>query len=282
MTKARTRSPLRIAVIDLYNSEPNQGMRCIRELIEENSGRWAGVEFEYEVFETRLNGRTPSLDFDVFVSSGGPGSPFDGVGTPWEKKYFQWLRSVWKHNTSSEEPAKHAFFICHSFQMMARFFHLGDVIRRRSESFGIFPVHKTAAGEIDDLFDELDDPFYAADFRKWQVVQPDKKRLKALGADILAIEKHRPHVELERAVMGIRLSREVVGVQFHPEADAEGMLQHFSQAKRRQHVIDHHGEEKYDRIIHRLEDPNFLDRTHRAVLPSFLESAVDAHVGEPV
>lgn len=278
--KTPTLAPLKIAIIDLYNGETNQGMRCIRELIEENSGRWEGVSFEYEVFETRLNSQTPSLDFDVYISTGGPGSPFDGVGKAWEKKYFQWLRSVWKHNTSSEEAPKHAFFICHSFQMMARFFHLGDVIRRRSESFGIFPVHKTTAGETDHLFDELDDPFFAADFRHWQVVQPDRKRLRELRADVLAIEKYRPHVELERAVMGIRLSPEVVGVQFHPEADAEGMLKHFSQSKRRKHIIDHHGEQKYDRIIHRLEDPNYLDRTHRAVLPSFLQSAVEARLAE--
>ncbi|MBT8400165.1 MAG: GMP synthase, partial [Rhodothermia bacterium] len=139
---------------------------------------------------------------------------------------------------------------------------------------------KTTAGETDHLLDEVDDPFYAADFRHWQVVQPDRKRLEELGANVLAVEKYRPHVELERAVMGIRLSPEVVGVQFHPEADPEGMLKHFSQSKRRQHIIEHHGEEKYDRIIHRLEDPNYLDRTHRAVLPSFLESAVEARVAE--
>ena len=277
-----TSVPLKIAVIDRYNGEANQGMRCIRELIEENSGRWAGVPFEYEIFETRLNKRVPSLDYDVYISSGGPGSPFDGVGKPWEERYFQWLRSLWRHNTREEESPKHAFFICHSFQMMARFFHLGDVVRRRSESFGIFPVHKTEAGESEPLFERLDDPFYAADFRHWQVVQPDRKRLSNIGGRILAIEKLRPHVELERAVMGIRLSPEVVGVQFHPEADAEGMLKHFSESKRRRHIIQHHGEEKYDRIIQRLEDPDYLDRTHRAVLPTFLKRAVEDRISEQV
>ena len=270
---------LRVAVIDLYGGEPNQGMRCIRGLIEENSGRWDGVTLDYEIFETRSNRAVPGLDYDVFISTGGPGSPFDGVGKPWEENYFQWLRALWRHNRESGESPRHAFFICHSFQMMCRFFRLGEVVRRRSESFGIFPVHKAQAGAQDVLFAGLDDPFYAADFRNWQVVLPDRKALRALNASILAIEKLRPHVELERAVMGIRLSREIVGVQFHPEADAEGMLRHFSEARRRAHIIAEHGEEKYGRIIRRLEDPDYLDRTYRTVVPAFLKGAVEARVG---
>ena len=166
--------------------------------------------------------------------------------------------------------------------MMCRFVHLGDVVRRRSQSFGIFPVHKTQAGEREPLFEGLADPFYAADFRHWQVVQADHRRLRELGAEILAYEKIRPHVDLERAVMAIRVSPEVIGVQFHPEADAEGMLSHFSDARRREAIIGDHGQEKYERIIHRLTDPEYLDRTHRIVLPGFLEHAVRARCLESV
>ncbi len=269
---------IRVAVIDLYNGEPNEGMRCIRELIEECSGRWDETFFDYDVFDARAKKEIPGLEYDVYISSGGPGSPYEGVGKPWEQLYFNWLRSVWRNNQKNEDERKHVFFICHSFQMMCRFFHLGDVRRRRSESFGIFPVHKTEAGEDEPLFADLDDPFFAADFRKWQVVQPDHRRLRELGGKILALEKLRPHVELERAVMGVRMTPEIVGVQFHPEADAAGMLLHFSQEKRRAFIVEHHGQEKYERIIHRLEDSNYLDRTHRAVLPTFLRGAVEAHV----
>ncbi len=275
---------LRIAVIDLYNGEANEGMRCIRELVEKCSGRWHNTSFDYEVFDARAAKKVPGLEYDVYISSGGPGSPYEGVGKPWEQLYFNWLRSVWRHNQTNDGDRKHVFFICHSFQMMCRFFHLGDVRRRRSESFGIFPVHKTRAGEDEPLFSDLEDPFFAADFRKWQVVQPDHRRLREIGGEILALEKVRPHVELERAVMGIRITPEMVGVQFHPEADADGMLLHFSQKKRREFIVEHHGEEKYARIIHRLKDPSYLDRTHRAVLPTFLKGAVEAQVtsGETV
>ena len=265
---------IRVAVIDLYNGEPNQGMRCIREILEESNGRWDNVGVEYKTYDARAACELPGLEYDAYISTGGPGSPFDGVGKPWEQLYFTWLRNLWKHNEGNADDRRHVFFICHSFQMMCRFFHLGDVVRRRSQSFGIFPVHKTEAGAVEPLFQDLADPFYAADFRHWQVVHPDRKRLRELGAEILAYEKIRPHVELERAVMEIRISPEVIGVQFHPEADADGMLLHFSEAHRREAIIDDHGEEKYERIIHRLKDPEYLARTHQAVLPSFIEGVV--------
>ena len=41
-----------------------------------------------------------------------------------------------------------------------------------------------------------------------------------MGAKILCIEKERPHVPYERAVMGIRFNEYMIGTQFHPEADA--------------------------------------------------------------
>ncbi len=273
---------IRVAVIDLYNGETNQGMRCIRELLEETSRQRPDANIEFDVFDIRARKEIPGLGYDAYISSGGPGSPYEGVGKAWEKLYFNWMRTLWAHNQKSEDPPKHAFFICHSFQMMCRFFHLGDVARRRSQSFGIFPVHKTEAGRSEPVFEGLADPFYAADFRNWQVVQPDVRRIRDLGASILAYEKIRPHVELERGVMAIRLTPEIIGVQFHPEADARGMLIHFSDERRREAIIDDHGEKKYERIIHRLKDPDYLDRTHRTVLTSFLRQVIGSRLPEAV
>ena len=269
---------IRVAVIDLYNGEPNQGMRCIREILEVASGRHHGVEIGYDVFETRCRAEAPSLDYDAYISTGGPGSPFEGEGMEWEARYFDWLDGVWRYNQANGHRRKHVFFICHSFQMMCRFFRLGRVTRRRSESFGIFPVHKTDAGVREPLFQALAEPFYGADFRKWQVVEPDRERLRELGAKVLALEKIRPHVQLDRALMAVRVSAELIGVQFHPEADAEGMLLHFSQPHRRVHIVENYGEAKYYDIIYRMKDANFLDRTHRNLLPAFLKDVVEARL----
>lgn len=267
--------PLRVAILDLYDNEPNQGMRAMRELLAAADGRFYDTPVAFDVFETRYKADAPGLDYDVYLSSGGPGSPFDGEGTAWERRYFDWLDAVWNHNARGGTDRKHVLFICHSFQMMNRFFGTAEVTRRRSESFGIYEVNPTDEGLRDPLFAGLDDPFYAADFRKWQVVQPDAARLAELGATVLCLEKERPHVPLERAVMGLRISPELVGVQFHPEADPPGMMVHFQQPHRRALIVEEHGQEKYDQMIARMQDADFLTRTYDAVIPNFLRSAIE-------
>ncbi len=75
---------------------------------------------------------------------------------------------------------------------------------------------------------ELPDPFYAVDSRDYQVVQPNLSLMEEQGFRLVALEKSRPQIELERAVMAVRFSEEFIGTQFHPEADPEGMLRYFS------------------------------------------------------
>ncbi len=270
------KQPLRIAVLDLYNGKPNQGIRAIKEVLAQCDGRFYGLPLAVDVFETRLKDRLPGLDYDVYISSGGPGSPYDGEGLRWEKRYFEWIDAVWNFNQRhAESERKHVLFICHSFQLMCRFFEVAEIVERRSESFGIFPVHMTEAGRADPLFDRLPDPFYAADFRHWQAVQPDDARMEALGAEVLALEKIREHVPLERATMAIRLSPELMGVQFHPEADPQGMRHHFALPDRMAQIVGKHSEPKYWRIMRRLCDTDYLTRTHDAVIPNFLRQAVE-------
>ena len=272
--------PVKVAVLDLYNGKPNQGIPSIRELLTRGHGRFYGQGIAFDVFETRLKDEAPGLDYDLYISSGGPGSPYDGEGRLWENRYFHWLDAVWNHNERHPgdhvgTDTKHVLFICHSYQMMARFFEVAAVVKRRSESFGIFPIHRTDAGQTDPLFERLDDPFYAADFRHWQVVQPDRRALDDLDAEVLALEKIRPHVPLEQATMAMRLSPELVGVQFHPEAHPPGMRKHFLEPERMEYVVRRHGEAKYQQFMQRLDDPAYLKRTHGAVIPDFLQRAIE-------
>nr|GFC77995.1 hypothetical protein [Tanacetum cinerariifolium] len=107
------------------------------------------------------------------------------------------------------------------------------------------PVHLTPAGEADPVLDQLPEPFYAVDSRDYQLTDIDEARLAELGASVLCLEKERPHVPLARAVMAIRFSPEVLGTQFHPEADGEGMLRYMLTEERKQQVITAYGEDKY-------------------------------------
>ncbi len=264
---------VKVAIIDLYNNEPNQGMRCLKDILRETDGKVNGVKVSYDIFEARYKGDVPGLEYDIYLSSGGPGDPFDGKGTQWEKDYFVLLDRIWSNN-QNENRKKYIFFICHSFQIMARYFKFGEVIKRKSRSFGIVPIHKTEDGKRDPLLKGLPDVFYGADFRSWQVVQPDKKVMNELGAKILCLEKIRPHVPLERALMAVRISNEIVGTQFHPEADPASMYYHFKKPEKQAEVIKEYGEKKLREMVEHLENPDNITLTRNTVLPNFLRGAI--------
>jgi homoserine O-succinyltransferase len=264
---------LRLAIIDLYDGYPNEGMRCIKMLADQFFSSLS-MPAGYQIFDLRGKEEVPAItDFDVFISSGGPGSPLM-KGENWENLFCGFLDELVAYNTHSEIK-KHAFLICHSFQLMVQHFQFGLVCERKSTSFGVMPIHKTEAGKQEILFEELEDPFWAVDSRDFQVIQPDMDRMKEVGAEILALEKIRPHVPLERAVMGIRLSDEIVGFQFHPEADAEGMKRYFQQEEKRMAVIAEYGEEKLLDMLEHLEDPDKILHTEAVIIPKFLEIATN-------
>ncbi len=266
--------PVKVAILDLNNQTPNESMRCLREFLASAGDIVPGLTIDVDEFDVRAKNEIPDLSYDIYISSGGPGSPFDGEDHDWENRYFDWAHGVMHHNTETGNFDKHVLFICHSFQLMCRCFDIATVSRRKSTSFGITPIHMTDDGRDDILFKGLTDPFYAADFRDWQVTQPNLEKIDEMGGSILSIEKERPNVPLERATTAIRLNKAMVGVQFHPEADVDGMLMHFGQEHRKKHVIENHGQEKYDETIARMRHPDFLDLTHRTILPNFLHNAI--------
>src|SRR5688572_32559115 len=100
---------LRIAILDLYEGQANQGMRCIRQIISDWS-EFHGVEAEWNEFDVRLKNEVPDLTYDIYISSGGPGSPLESAGSEWEKAYFGWLQQVeeWNANTVNSNK-KHVF-----------------------------------------------------------------------------------------------------------------------------------------------------------------------------
>jgi homoserine O-succinyltransferase/O-acetyltransferase len=257
---------IRVAILDLYEGQPNQGMRCLRELLQEY-GNEHGLDILREEFDVRLDRRLPDLSYDVYISSGGPGSPLKTGSNEWGTDYFQWLRGV-------EQQRKQVFFICHSFQLACRYFTLAEITRRRSTAFGVFPVHMKQDSTDETLFVGLPDPFFAVDSRDYQVTRPNQQRLRQLGAHVLAIEKERPHVPLERAVMAVRFSDSMVGTQFHPEADPAGMSMYLQREDKKKTVIAEHGEEKWRSMIEQLNDPDKILSTYSHVIPNFLDDAL--------
>jgi len=266
--------PFRIAILDMYNGVANEGMRCIKKIIT-SFGEKEAVEIDYHIFDVRQKLEVPSLDFDAYISTGGPGNPAPS-GELWERKFFFFLDSLLHFNANRHNRIKkQLFLICHSFQMASIHWQLAGVSKRRKTSFGTFPVHKTSFGRKDPLLNLLNDPFWIVDSRDYQVTQPNQHSLDQFGAAILCLEKIRPHVQLERAVMAIRFSNEIFGTQFHPEADAEGMLRYFLQEDKRNTIIANHGEAKYNDMITNLNDPEKILMTESVVIPSFLKNALN-------
>ncbi len=263
-----------IAILDFYNGYPNEGMRCIKSLINSSFSE-LGINGQYEVFDIRGNAEIPKIEkFDAFISTGGPGSPVL-ENAEWEKSFGQFLDDLIAYNKENDLK-KHLLLICHSYQFMVQYFHLGVVCKRMSTSFGVMTVHKTEAGLKDPLFDKLEDPFWAVDSRDYQVIQPNEDYLNKLGAEVLFLEKIRPHIPLERAVMGIRLTDEILGLQFHPEADSEGMSRYFLQEDKRMAVIAEHGEEKLETMLEQLEDEDKIKLTESVIIPGFLKNAIQS------
>lgn len=264
---------VRVAILDMYEGYPNQGMRSIHEIL----ARFAyenNLNLKWDEYDVRLKNEVPDLNYDIYISTGGPGSPIESEGSEWERVYFNWLSDVETFNfNSSNRQKKYVFFICHSFQLVCRYWKLANVCQRRSTAFGVFPVHLLEDGRDEQVFKGMRDPFYAVESRDWQVIEPHMNVLYK-GAKVLAIEKERSHIPLERAIMAIRFSEYFIGTQFHPEADAMGMSMYLQTDEKKKTVIENYGLEKWQSMLDHLDDPDKIMWTNSHILPNFLQIAV--------
>jgi len=273
MITHKTNRVFRVAVLDLYQGATNQGMRGIQTILK----KWSeekNINIQVDYFEVRLKKEIPDLSYQAYISSGGPGSPLESRYEDWDIAWCKWLDAIQRWNSDPAQlNKKFVFFICHSFQLACRYLNTGLVCKRRSTSFGVFPIHLQEVGKKEIIFEGLEDPFYAVDSRDYQIVQPRMDQLKEIGGQLLCIEKERPHVPYERAVMGLRFNPFLIGTQFHPEADPEGMTHYLSQEEKRRMVIENHGEEKLRNMLTHLQDPDKIKWTQARILPNFLNQA---------
>jgi len=259
---------IKVAVLDMYDGKANQGMRCIQDIV----GRFRN-DLSMEVFDVRQNAEVPNLeDFNLYISSGGPGNPCEGDGI-WDNKYYKLLDDICVWNKTNERK-KYVLFICHSYQMAVHHFGLAQVTKRKSTSFGVMTIHKTEAGLTDPLFEGLENPFWAIDSRDYQVVQPHPKKFREQGAEIIALEKIRNHVEDERAIMAIRFSPEMVGTQFHPEADPVGFLIHLKKHEVRDEIISLRGKSRYLAMLEHIVEEHTIYKTNETLIPNFLAESI--------
>lgn len=260
---------IKIALLDMYKGEPNQGMRCIIDVV----NRFSPV-VSFEIFDVRVKCELPDIkEFDIYISTGGPGNPLIGDGN-WDVKYYAFIDSLNKWN-SENVVKKHVLFICHSFQMACLHFGLATVTRRNDTSFGVMTIHKTKEGVTDPLFEGLADPFYAIDSRDYQVVQPKLSVFAKKGAKIISLEKIRDHVQYERAIMAVRFTDYFVGTQFHPEADPISFVSHLRNKQAKEKIRAMKGKRKFRNMLEDLLDDDKIYRTNETLIPNFLRTAIN-------
>lgn len=257
-----------IALLDMYNGEPNQGMRCIIDVV----NRFTPF-VSFKIFDVRGKCELPEIEqFDIYISTGGPGNPMEGDGE-WDVKYYAFIDALVKWN--NENPIKkHVLFICHSFQMACKHFGLAEITKRHDTSFGVMSIHKTKDGLKDLLFEGLADPFYAIDSRDYQVIQPKLSVFAKKGAKILSLEKIRDHVQYERAIMAVRFTDHLVGTQFHPEADPISFLSYLRNKDVKDKIRKMKGKRKFRNMLEDLVDDDKIYRTNETLIPNFLRSAI--------
>jgi GMP synthase-like glutamine amidotransferase len=228
----------------------------------------------FQIFDVRGKNELPEISkFDIYISTGGPGNPLEGDGV-WDVNYYNLIDSIWKWNKENEMK-KHVLFICHSFQMACKHFGMAEINKRKDTSFGVMTMHKVNNGLTDPLFEGLNNPFFSIDSRDYQVVQPHLKLFKKMGAEIIALEKIRDHVQYERAIMGIRFSNEIVGLQFHPEADPISFLAHMKNRAFREKIIAMKGRVKFLKMLEYLVEEDKIYLTNETIIPNFLRIAIN-------
>ena len=260
---------IKIAVLDMYDGQPNQGMRCIVDII----NRFNQI-VTFQIFDVRGKSEFPDIKkFDIYISSGGPGNPLEGDGN-WDVKYYAFIDELTKWNNENKVK-KHVLFICHSFQMACKHFGLAEITKRRDTSFGAMTIHKTKEGFDDPIFEGLADPFYAIDSRDYQVVQPKLSVFSKKGAKIISLEKIRDHVKFERAIMGVRFTDYFVGTQFHPEADPISFISQLRNRETKEKIRNIKGKRKFRNMLEDLLDDDKIYRTNETLIPNFLRIAIN-------
>src|SRR5689334_18635871 len=83
--------PLRVCLIDMNNGHENQAMRCLRSILTQfhaHARKWnPGLEMVVTHVSPRDKGEEPTPEANLYLSSGGPGSPYDHDGEKWVADY---------------------------------------------------------------------------------------------------------------------------------------------------------------------------------------------------
>lgn len=265
--------PLRVCIVDMNNAHVNQAMRCLRGIVGHFFDRVRetnpGLQCELSEVSPRDTNHPVPRDRDLYLSSGGPGSPFDGDGSLWTEDYSRFLDGLVDSAERGGAERRAIFAICYSFEMVVRHFQLAAIAPRTDRKFGVMPIYTTPAGQRHPLLEPFGDRLFAFEHRNWEAVDLDERKLSSLGGSVLALES-RDGFSKGRAILGLDAAPGVEAVQFHPEADRPGVMNWVSRPEQAAAFRAAYGEVTYQAMLRTLDDPRRLARTYALVIPGWM------------
>jgi len=265
--------PLRVCLVDMNNGHVNQAMRCLRGIVASFFDRVRrenpGIVCELGEVSPRDTNTPVPEDYDLYISTGGPGSPFDGDGQSWVADYSRFLDAVAESAICGGETQSAVFAICYSFEMVVRHFKLAAIEPRSERKFGVMPVYTTPEGQTHPLLRPFGDRLFAFEHRNWEAIDLDTAKLASLGGVLLARES-RDGLSKGRAILGLDVTAGVEAVQFHPEADRPGVMNWVSRPEQAAAFKAAYGEFTYQAMLRTLDDPRRLARTYSLVIPGWM------------
>lgn len=275
-SKAR---PLKICIIDMNDGHANQAMRCLRLLVERFVGtvhsKNPGLPFFLSHVSPRDLGHEPPRDADLYLSTGGPGSPFDGDGAAWLEDYYRFLNELSDTAAAHPQAAPSLFVICYSFELTVRHFGIAKVAPRGSTKFGVMPIYTTEAGRHHPMTMAFHDRLFAFEHRNWEVIDLDERALKARGGHLLARESRDGHSK-GRALLAFDFGPGIEGVQFHPEADRPGVVAWIRKVEHAEAFQRAYGETTFKAMLRTLDNPGRLARTFDIFIPGWMARRFNA------
>ncbi|NUP13653.1 MAG: hypothetical protein HOW73_47060 [Polyangiaceae bacterium] len=265
---------LSVCLIDMNAGHVNQAMRCFRGIVTaffdrvrtQNPGLICRVA---EVSPRDTNQPIPR-DCDIYIGSGGPGSPYDGDAQPWFDDFTTFTNWMVDEARRTDEDQRSFFAVCYTFELLVRHFAVADVSTRDSRKFGVMPIYTTGYGQKHPLLSAFKDRLFAFEHRNWEAVNPNDKRLADLGGGLLAQESRDGHSK-GRGLLGFDFGPGIEAVQFHPEADRAGVMSWVARPEQAAAFRATYGEETYQAMLRTLDDKNRLARTFALVIPGFLQ-----------
>jgi GMP synthase-like glutamine amidotransferase len=263
-----------MCIIDMNNGWENQAIRCYHRIIDQFFERVKasnpGIETQILRVQPRNLGEAPPADCDLYLSTGGPGAPYEGYEDRWSTLYRKFLDSLVDEYARNADASRAAFLVCHSFELAVMHFGVAQIVEMPTRKFGIQPVYPTVDGQKSPLFAPFGDRLFAWENRGWHAVELNTHRLAQLKGELWARESREALLDKGHAKSAFLFAPGLEGVQFHPEADRGGAATWLHNPEKAREAIDAFGEVTYRRMLKTLDAPDRLARTFVLLIPGWL------------